>query len=112
MLVAMGRPLTPRHHPDYRYPGLRGDPLAGVSDIGALIRDAWVLGVLPEEQDCRGWPLTRIRQLRAEVTRAWQPYRHQVARLPAALRERYLRIHGRHTIAARERGWRPVTDAG
>ena len=112
MLVVMRRPLTPRHHPDYRYPGLHDDPLAGISDIAAVIRDAWVLGVLPEEQDCRGWSLERIRQLRGQVTLAWHPYRHQVARLPAALRERYLRIHGRHTIDARERGWRPVTSAG
>lgn len=112
MLVTMGRTLTPRHHPDYRYPGLRDDPLAGISDIGALIRDAWVLGVLPEQQDCRGWSLERLRALRREVARAWRPYQSRPARLPAGLRERYLRIHGRHTRAAREQGWRPVMGTG
>ena len=110
MLGRMGRPVTPRHHPDYRYPGLHDDLFGGMTDIGAIIRDAWVLGVLPETQDCRGWPLARIRQLHAQVDAAWAPYQHQVSRLPPALRARYMRIHTEHTRRGREQGWRPAAE--
>jgi hypothetical protein len=112
MLVRMGRSVTPRHHPDYRYPGLRGDLHGGMTDIGAIIRDAWVLGVLPETQDCRGWPLADIRRLHAQVDAAWAPYQHRVSCLPPALRARYVRIHAEHTRHGRERGWQPVTRIG
>jgi len=103
----MSRPLTPRHDPAYRYPGLQADLYGGMTDIGAIIRDAWVLGVLPEGQDCRGWTLAQIRDLHRRVSAAWAPYGHHYSALPPALRARYLRIQEQATRHGRERGCPP-----
>lgn len=104
----MGRSITPRHHPDYRYPGLPGDLHGGMTDIGAIIRDAWVLGLLPETQDCRGWTLAQVRALGERVEQAWARHGHSFHALPAALQQRYLRIQESATRRAREHGWRPA----
>lgn len=106
----MGRPVTPRHDPAYRYPGLPDDLYGGMTDIGVIIRDAWVLGVLPESQNCRGWTLAELRALRARVARAWAAHGDSFVTLPAALKQRYLRIHEAATRRGREHGWRPDAD--
>jgi hypothetical protein len=101
----MRKTPLPRHHPAYSYPGLYRDLYGGMTDIGAIIKDAWVLGLLDESEDGRGWPLAKIRELHARVEAAWAPYEHQANRLPPVLRDRYLRIHEAAAVRSRDRGW-------
>jgi len=89
------------------YPGIHRDHYEGMTDIGRIIRDAWVLGVLPEEETCEGWDFDRLQNLYNEVHEAWDAYGHLVSNLPSELRERHERIHGAAFRRARELGWSP-----
>ena len=92
---------------DTIYPGIHNDRFAGMTDIGRIIRDAWALGVLPEDETCEGWSYGRIQEVYDQVYKAWQPYGHLVSKLPPDMQERYLRIHHEATRKARELGWVP-----
>ncbi len=87
------------------YPGIHNDRFGGMTDIGKLIRDAWVFGILPESQTCEGWEYNRLEALYDQVFSAWEPYGHLASRLPDPLRERHQRIHGEAMARARELGW-------
>ena len=89
------------------YPGIDDDHFGGMTDIGRIIRDAWVLGVLPESQTCAGWDFDRLQQLYDDVTDAWQPYGHLASQLPGEMRERHQRIQAEAMLRAREAGWEP-----
>jgi hypothetical protein len=89
------------------YPGIDQDHYGGMTDIGRIIRDAWVLGLLPETQTCAGWNYEAIQQLYEKVHAAWDAYGHLVSRLPPELLERHQRIHNEATRRAREMGWNP-----
>jgi hypothetical protein len=87
------------------YPGIDHDRYGGMTDIGKIIRDAWVFGLLPESEGCAGWDYGRLETLYDKVHQAWQQHGHLVSRLPADLRERHERIHGAAVARARELGW-------
>ncbi|WP_297528489.1 hypothetical protein [Thiohalobacter sp.] len=87
------------------YPGIHNDEFGGMTDIGKMIRDAWVFGILPETQTCEGWEYSRLEALYDQVFSAWEPYGHLVSRLPDELRERHRRIHDEALARARELGW-------
>jgi hypothetical protein len=89
------------------YPGLDQDRFGGMTEIGRIIRDAWVFGLLPEGETCAGWSHGRLEQLADQVHAAWQVYGHLVSRLPEELRERHARIHGEAMRRARALGWDP-----
>jgi len=89
------------------YPGIDQDRYGGMSDVGNIIRDAWVFGLIPESETCAGWDHGRLDQLYARVHEAWAPYGHLVSRLPPDLRERHERIFGEAVRRARELGWSP-----
>ena len=63
------------------YPGINKDDFGGMTDIGKIIRDAWVLGILPETETCEGWDLGRLEVLYDKVHQAWIPYGHLASRL-------------------------------
>ena len=90
---------------DKLYGGIDKDQFGGMTDIGKLIRDAWVFGLLPETETCAGWNHDRLEQLYAQVHAAWAPYGHLVSNLPADLRERHTRIYDAAIRRARELGW-------
>lgn len=90
---------------DGLYPGIHDDRYGGMTDIGKLIRDAWVFGILPESETCAGWNMGRLEQLYGQVHAAWDPYGHLVSLLPPELRERHERIHGEAIRHARALGW-------
>ncbi len=96
--------------PTKAYPGIHKDRHAGMTSIGNIIRDAWVFGLLPENETCEGWTLDRVEQLYDQVTTAWKPYGHLVSRLPPELRERHARIYDAAVKQAREAGWDPELD--
>lgn len=89
------------------YRGLNQDPQGGMTPTGNIIRDAWVFGLIPEDQDCAGWTLQGIEALYDKVSAAWMPYGHLASRLPPELRERHARIYAAAVARARAEGWDP-----
>ena len=87
------------------YPGIHNDRFGGMTDIGKIIRDAWVFGLLPETETCAGWNHGRLEVLYDKVHKAWAPYGHRVSELPPELRERHARIYAEALARARELGW-------
>ncbi len=92
-------------HRDKTYVGLDADSYGGMTPTGTIIRDAKVFGLIPEDQTCEGWPVSRIEALYAQVSDAWHPYGHLASRLPEELRERHRRIYDAAILRARELGW-------
>ena len=90
--------------PPKKYQGIHADQFGGMTPTGNIIRDAWVFGIIPEEQDCAGWLVAGIDDLYDKVAAAWEPYGHLPSRLPPELRERHARIHGAAVARARELG--------
>ena len=43
------------------YPGIDKDRYGGMTDIGRIIRDAWVFGLIPETETGIGWTYSRVR---------------------------------------------------
>lgn len=92
------------------YRGIDKDLEDGITPTGNIIRDAWVLGIIPESQTCEGWTVQGIEDLYDKVSVAWEPYGHLVSRLPPELRERHKRIYDEAIAKAREYGWDPELD--
>lgn len=89
------------------YPGIFNEPEAGMSPTGNIIRDAWVFGILPEDETCEGWTGPRIEIIYDKVHAAWLPFGHLASRLPPELRERHTRIYEAAIKRARAGGWDP-----
>ena len=89
------------------YPGLDADKDGGMTDVGRILRDAQVFGILPEDETCAGWDYDRIMAIYDQVHAAWGPYGHSVSRLPDELRERHQRIYAKAIERARSAGWDP-----
>ncbi|HKJ71108.1 MAG TPA: hypothetical protein VKA55_05095 [Gammaproteobacteria bacterium] len=87
------------------YPGIHNDSYGGMTDAGRIIRDAWVFGILPEDETCEGWDYGRLQKLYDEVHAAWEAYGFVPSNLPEHLRGRHERIHGEGWARARELGW-------
>ncbi|BAP54570.1 hypothetical protein THII_0273 [Thioploca ingrica] len=87
------------------YSGIHNDDFGGMTNIGKIIRDAWVFGLLPETQTCEGWSLGQLEKLYEQVHQAWMPYGHLMSHLPTELRQRYERIHGEAFQQAKAQGW-------
>ena len=89
------------------YTGIDNDRHGGMTSVGNILRDAWMFGLLPEEERCEGWSYDRMEQLYDRVSRAWEPYGHLVSQLPPELRERHQRIYDQAVQHARAVGWDP-----
>lgn len=87
------------------YPGIDKDHYGGMSDVGKIIRDAWVFGLLPETETCAGWDYGALESLYDKVHAAWNEHGHLVSRLPPELRERHARIYEAAVQRAKELGW-------
>ena len=90
-----------------RYAGVYRDHYGGMTDIGRIIMDAWVFGILPEDETCEGWDRGRLQALYDAVHAAWEPYGHLASRLPDDLRARHARIYDEALRRARAAGWQP-----
>jgi len=93
-----------------RYVGIDKDKNGGMTTLGTLIRDAWVFGLLPEQETCEGWTLGQFETLYERVSRAWEPYGHLPSCLPEELRDRHARIYQDAVDRARASGWNPELD--
>jgi len=93
-----------------RYVGVTHDNAGGMTSAGNIIRDAWVFGLLPEEETCAGWSHGELDALNDKIAKAWEPYGHLASNLPDELRGRHARIYAAATRYAREHGWNPGLD--
>ncbi|MBW8072875.1 MAG: hypothetical protein GJU77_04210 [Ferrovum sp.] len=92
---------------EQHYKGVYSDLNGGMTHLAQIIKDAWVFGLLPEEQDGAGWTGGQIQQLYDKVSVEWEKYGHLPSRLTPELRERHQRIHEEAVKRARKGGWNP-----
>lgn len=90
---------------DHRYAGLFDDTYGGMTHLGQIVKDAWVFGVVPETETCKGWTPAQMQVLYDKVSAEWQKYGHLPSRLPPDLAERHTRIHDEAIGRARALGW-------
>lgn len=88
-----------------KYVGIDKDVNGGMTTIGKLIRDAWVFGILPEDETCEGWNYGRINALLDQVSKKWDEYGCLASHLPEDLFERHQKIYGAAVLKAKEAGW-------
>jgi hypothetical protein len=87
------------------YVGIHMDINGGMTDTGKIIRDAWVFGIIPENETCEGWLAAGIESLWQKVDAEWEKYGFLVGNLSDALRERFYRIHNEAFLRAKSVGW-------
>ena len=87
------------------YVGINNDVHGGMTNIGKIIRDAWVFELLPETETCEGWNQGQVDVLLDKVNAEWDKYGCMVSLLPEALRERHKRIHDAAVARAKAAGW-------
>ena len=87
-----------------KYVGIDNDS-HGMTEVGKIIRDAWVFELIPETETCEGWLFQGIDSLMDKVNAEWDKYGCLVSQLPPELRERHQRIHGSWIKKAKEAGW-------
>ena len=90
-----------------KYVGIFNDTYGGMTDTGKIIRDAWIFGIIPEDQTCEGWLPDGIQDLWSKTSDEWEKYGFLVSNLPPELRERFDRIQQEAIIRAKENGWDP-----
>ena len=49
------------------YYGIQNEPRGGMTPTANIIRDAWVFGLLPEDETCEGWTIQGIEELYDKV---------------------------------------------
>ena len=76
-----------------------------MTNIGKIIRDAWVFELIPETETCAGWNQGQVDVLLDRVNAEWDKYGCMVSLLPADLRERHRRIHEQAIADAKAAGW-------
>lgn len=89
------------------YEGIHNQDNGAMSPTANIIRDAWVFGIIPEQETCEGWTIQGIQVLYDKVTEAWMPFGHLASKLPEELRERHARIYSEAIDRARAVGWDP-----
>lgn len=88
------------------YPGLHHDK-HGMTQLGRIVLDGWLFGLIPESEDCAGWGLGRMQALMEQVQAEWDKYGNLPSRLPKDLRQRHVELYQRAMQAARDKGWDP-----
>lgn len=87
------------------YVGVDQDTNNGLTHLGRMVRDAWVLGILPETETCAGWNSSQMQNLYEKVHAAWEPYAHLPSRLPEDIQQRHTRIYDEAITTAKKKGW-------
>ena len=89
------------------YVGLDHEENGGMTMIGRTIRDAWLFGLLPDNDTFAGRSAADFQVLLDAVSKAWEPYGNLPSRLPPALAEKQHRIYDAAIQKARAAGWDP-----
>jgi hypothetical protein len=79
----------------------------GMTQLGRIVLDGWLFGLIPESEDCAGWNMGRMQMLMERVEKEWDKYGNLPSRLPPDLRQRHVEIYERATELARAKGWNP-----
>ncbi len=87
------------------YVGINNDLNGAMTNIGKIIRDAWVFELLPETETCEGWDHGQMDVLLDKVNTEWDKYGCMVSQLPEPLRERHQRIYEEAVARAKVAGW-------
>lgn len=90
-----------------RYVGLHNDENGGMTHWGQMVKDAWVFGLIPDEEDCAGWTDGQMQVLYEKIWTEWEKFAHLPSRLPQELQGRYMRIHQEAIARAKAKGWDP-----
>ena len=98
----MKQPNTPK-----TYAGLDNDIDGGMTNIGKIILDARVFGILPETETCEGWNMARLEAILQQVNTEWDKYGCMIGNLPDELRARHKQIYDQAIAQAKQRGWDP-----
>lgn len=88
------------------YAGFNNDK-HGITQLGRIVLDSWLFGLIPETEDCAGWNLARMQGLMEKVQGEWDKVGGLPSRLPEDLRRRHAELYGRAVTAARAKGWDP-----
>ena len=79
----------------------------GITQLGRIVLDAWLFGLVPESEDCAGWNLGRMQGLMERVQAEWDKYGNLPSRLPPELARRHAELYDRAMLDARDKGWDP-----
>ncbi len=88
------------------YPGLNADR-HGLTQLGRIVLDARVFGLIADGEDCAGWSLGRMQELTQRVEQAWDRHGGLPSKLPADLLQRHQAVYRQAIEQARARGWDP-----
>jgi len=88
------------------YCGLNNDK-HGITQLGRIVLDGWLFGLIPETEDCTGWSVGRMQGLMEQVQDEWDKYSNLPSRLPPELRQRHMDLYDRAITTARNKGWDP-----
>jgi hypothetical protein len=94
---------------DNIYVGFNNDK-HGLTQLGRIVLDGWVFGLIPEAEDCAGWEFGRMQNLMEQVEKEWDKYGGLPSNLPPDLRQRHAVIYTRATEMAKAKGWNPELD--
>jgi len=89
------------------YAGLRNDENGGMTNLGQIVKDGWLFGFIPEDDDCAGWNAGQIQVLYEKTHAEWEKYGHLPSHLPPDLLKKYMEIHETAIKHAKENGWDP-----
>jgi hypothetical protein len=89
-----------------KYVGFHQDK-HGITQLGRIVLDGWLFGLIPEDEDCAGWEVGRMQDLMERVQSEWDKYGNLPSRLPDELRQRHADIYGRAMQLAKNKGWDP-----
>lgn len=76
-----------------------------MSQLGRVVLDARVFGLIAETEDCAGWDLGRMQALLERVEREWDKHGNLPSQLPPELAERHTRFYAQAIARAKESGW-------
>lgn len=88
-----------------KYVGVFKDNFGGMTNLGRVVRDAWVFGILDESESCEGWSRGQMDDLYQKVTDEWDKHGCLVSKLPPELFERHQEIYSRAVTDAKDKGW-------
>ncbi|MBI5938269.1 MAG: hypothetical protein HY850_10520 [Betaproteobacteria bacterium] len=91
---------------DNKYVGFHQDK-HGITQLGRIVLDGWLFGLIPGSEDCAGWDIGRMQGLMEQVQREWDKFGNLPSRLPPDLRQRHAELYDKATQEARAKGWDP-----
>ncbi|MCP5279162.1 MAG: hypothetical protein H6935_12480 [Thiobacillus sp.] len=79
----------------------------GITQLGRIVLDGWLFGLIPETEDCTGWSVGRMQGLMEQVQDEWDKYSNLPSRLPDELRQRHADLYAKAIVTAKAKGWDP-----